>query len=88
MLYNEIKTFAGIIKKFIWIILSLASLAFLIVHLDLMISGYLSYDVTTNINVVESRSLDFPGECWPLPTKIFYQLINMLSMLFFVSNKF
>ncbi|XP_067930523.1 FMRFamide-activated amiloride-sensitive sodium channel-like [Watersipora subatra] len=51
----------GSIKKSIWTLLSLASLTSLILHLIYLITGYISFDVLTNVAVVESRSMDFPA---------------------------
>ncbi|XP_067930238.1 FMRFamide-activated amiloride-sensitive sodium channel-like [Watersipora subatra] len=51
----------GIIKKLVWSLLSVATFAFLIGHLRFVISSYISFAATTNIEMFEERSLVFPA---------------------------
>jgi len=59
---QQLTPFAGIVKKVVWTILSLASLAACCLHLWWIISGFISYDYTTNVDIMESRRLEFPGK--------------------------
>ena len=53
--------YVGIIKKAVWIVISLLSFLLAIGHLTYLCTTYMLHDVTTNIEMKEQRSLHFPG---------------------------
>jgi len=59
ILYNTY--YIGGVKKTFWILLTVACCCALIVHTYSLISRFSQFPVTTEVTVVNTKILDFPG---------------------------
>ena len=73
----------GLMKKLIWIMLSLATLTMLVVHMFYLVSQYLKYETTTVISVVPHKLIDFPGRWYLLLLRELLSFVHYLTTVIY-----